>query len=322
MIASMHPISAGRAWDNAMNYSSVLNLSATQRRGRDDGYRAPAGELNILRIIAENSADVLSLHDALGRCRYISPNVPQLFGWKPGQLLGHALCRFIHRDDLAAVQREWNAQAQHGEVRLRYRLRCCSGDYRWVESRSRFAEMGRYSITITRDVHHDVEDTQQLRHHASHDALTDALNRRAFAAALESELQRSTRGSTSLSLAFFDVDRFKQINDNHGHEAGDEVLRGIARCVEANKRVYDVFGRWGGDEFVLLFPGTAPSEALQIIERIRQSAAQTLPGIGLSFGLASNADATDATELLALADAGLYKSKQAGGAKVNAWREH
>lgn len=277
------------------------------------------GGLEILKVFAAYSADVMSLHDAFGRCRYISPNVSQLFGWTPQQLLGQPACQFIHPEDAAAVLREWNAQEGQDEVRLRYRLRCRSGDYRWVESRARFTEM-RHSVTTTRDIQHEMEDTQRLRRHALYDALTDALNRRGLSEALNAELQRSARTSTVLSLALFDVDRFKQINDHHGHDAGDQVLRGIARCVEAHKRTYDVFGRWGGDEFLLVFPATLPADAEQILQRIRQTTAQELPGVGLSFGLSSNIHANDAAELLALADAGLYQSKRLGGNRVVAWQ--
>jgi two-component system cell cycle response regulator len=104
------------------------------------------------------------------------------------------------------------------------------------------------------------ETMQTLAHTATHDPLTGILNRRAILDQLSKELARARRkgnnaGSLGLSVGFFDIDHFKQINDQHGHQVGDEVLKGLVGALSSQLRAYDTFGRLGGDEFVIVLNG-------------------------------------------------------------------
>ena len=162
--------------------------------------------------------------------------------------------------------------------------------------------------------------------HADTDELTSLPNRRAFKEALMHETQRAKRYGTPLSLTLFDLDHFKQVNDTHGHPAGDRVLVAATRAVEQNLRESDVFARVGGEEFAVLLPNTSEEGAVEFAERLR-AALQAISPLALgvdaqitaSFGVVEfDRDSDDATgeTLIAAADAALYNAKWLGRNRV------
>jgi len=156
------------------------------------------------------------------------------------------------------------------------------------------------------------------------DTLTGLANRRAFDEVAEQEIQRAQRYSTPLALIMTDLDHFKRINDCYGHRVGDHVLRHFADVLKASVRTIDLVGRWGGEEFALLLPGTDLAEAAQAAERMRVTVAAALPRIEgndcaytASFGVAAfNAATPTLTALLGRADAALYRAKEQGRNRV------
>jgi diguanylate cyclase (GGDEF)-like protein len=176
-----------------------------------------------------------------------------------------------------------------------------------------------FAATATAAIHNAVlyQKTQDL---ASTDPLTGQLNRRAFFELGQRELERFQRFGHPLSWIMFDVDLFKEINDQYGHLAGDQVLKEIAdRCCHIIRHV-DIFGRYGGDEFVILLPETDQTMARDIADRIRtsigESAIMTEAGsimVTISIGVTqATQDTMDLGILLNKADQALYKSKRAG----------
>jgi len=158
---------------------------------------------------------------------------------------------------------------------------------------------------------------------ASHDDLTGTFNRRHFMELLQDERERSHRTRQPYSVALFDLDHFKTINDRFGHPAGDAVLRDFCTLVQAHMRVTDRFARWGGEEFVLLMPVTTPVESASLaVERIRSAVAShdwsstsALPAhvrVTVSAGVATCMADESVETLLARADAALYQAKDAG----------
>lgn len=155
------------------------------------------------------------------------------------------------------------------------------------------------------------------------DSLTKVNNRRHFLELAHKELERSDRLGFTLALMIFDVDRFKGINDQFGHQAGDEVLVAICRKIEENLREYDVFGRYGGDEFTILLPQTDLKHGVKVGERL-EAAIQTLkieslPGqsLTISGGVAARAPSQqDLDSLLRSADQALYRAKKKGRACI------
>ncbi len=110
---------------------------------------------------------------------------------------------------------------------------------------------------------------EHVRELAFLDPLTEVVNRRGFADRLGTELMRSRRSGRPLSIVLVDLNGFKQINDTFGHAAGDAVLRHVARTLRDHTRAYDLVARYGGDEFILLFPDTPPEVAEKILRRFR-----------------------------------------------------
>ena len=160
---------------------------------------------------------------------------------------------------------------------------------------------------------------EELRFLADHDPLTRLLNRRAFIARLDGEVARSARSGTPFGLVLCDLDGFKGLNDRHGHLAGDEALRLVARLFcDTLRRSDDVF-RIGGDEFALLLPDASAAAAAEIVARVmtalEASVDPGLAGLRASFGVASfPEEATTPEALFRVADESLYAAKRARAA--------
>ena len=163
----------------------------------------------------------------------------------------------------------------------------------------------------------NARDYREKLEQATRDPLTGLHNRRFLFDALDKEVARSARYGNDVSLVIFDVDAFKSINDDHGHAAGDEVLRVIGRATEAVLRPTDSFARIGGEEFALLLPETAQLDALLIAERLRTAISRRSilddRRVTVSGGVAScPSDATTRADLHRRADAALYWAKRNG----------
>jgi two-component system, cell cycle response regulator len=156
---------------------------------------------------------------------------------------------------------------------------------------------------------------EQLERLAATDGLTKIANRRTFETILEREVARATRAAEHVSLVLLDIDDFKLLNDAHGHQAGDEVLRNVAAALSCECRDFDTPARYGGEEFAVLLPGCPPEEAIAIAERLRRavSAAPAVAPVTASAGVATYpAHAGDADALVRAADEALYRSKNGG----------
>jgi diguanylate cyclase (GGDEF)-like protein len=168
-----------------------------------------------------------------------------------------------------------------------------------------------------KDAYRRIEELAEL------DELTGAYNRRCILGMLDDEIARTQRDGSPCSVALIDLDWFKRINDAFGHPTGDEVLRAFAITVFANIRSIDRFGRYGGEEFLLVLPDTPDAEAARILERLRGivaeldwSAFSTGMRVTISAGVAMLAAQESADGILARADAALYAAKGHGRNRV------
>lgn len=175
-------------------------------------------------------------------------------------------------------------------------------------------------VNLEREVERRIELESQLRHLASHDALSGMPNRRHFFDQAARELSRCRRYGRALSLVLFDLDEFKALNDAHGHAAGDAVIRAVGQLCGEALREQDFAARIGGEEFTILLPETTLDGAATLAERLRQRLAAhaiAVDGGSLhvtaSFGVTEARPVEDSVEsFLARADRGLYEAKDGG----------
>lgn len=163
-------------------------------------------------------------------------------------------------------------------------------------------------------------DAEEMRRLAQTDPLTGIYNRRHIEQSLEREMERCRRYGLPLALIIFDIDDFKVLNDTHGHDAGDSVLVELARLASQQLRASDYFGRWGGEEFLLVAPETSCERAQQLADRLRsifeESEFGAARSISASFGVASFQPGDSGTTLVKRADMALYRAKTRGKNRV------
>lgn len=293
------------------------------------------------RLVAEYSSDII-LSVESGRMTYASPAVHDVLGWEPKVVLGRLLTDFCHPEDLTLVGEA--LQLLRGQPQADYRARALhrDGHYVWVEARARRlpgAEDPRQAKLVVNlrniTARKLVEDQLEVAHHrltelATKDGLTGLANRRQLDDSLDAEVRRAARGEWPLSLLLLDLDDFKQLNDSHGHQAGDEVLRRVGTALAAfANRAGDVAARYGGEEFALLLPGTSLESALAVAESVRARIETTdltsmgLHSIAVSVGVATllptDRDRT-VGHLVSCSDRALYEAKHRGKNCVVAWK--
>lgn len=181
-------------------------------------------------------------------------------------------------------------------------------------------EIARLNMDLRKEREALAEANERLRQLALTDPLTGAGNRQKMEDEIDSALNRAHRYGDVFSLLLFDVDHFKSINDDHGHNLGDQVLKQIVQQVDNFLRDADTLGRWGGEEFVVLMPDTDESGAHWLAERLLKLVEDTDFGLNdkvtVSIGVAQWRPADDRTQLVARADAAMYAAKERGRNRV------
>lgn len=170
------------------------------------------------------------------------------------------------------------------------------------------------------ELHHELLDVKKALYEQSiTDPLTGVFNRRALLSLLEKEHARAMRTGVSFGLSILDIDHFKLVNDTHGHTVGDAVLKEIVRRIGKAIRPYDSLGRFGGEEFVIVFPGAQGSDIITISDRIRKKISTTKISldplelsVSASQGVVTWDGKADIQEMIRAADEALYQAKTAG----------
>ena len=177
-------------------------------------------------------------------------------------------------------------------------------------------EVGRRMIEMQAAL---VKSREALAHQAAHDPLTSILNRRAILGGLANELSRAGRDGSMVGIGMCDLDCFKRINDQYGHQVGDEVLCGFTRIVQGGLQKDDLFGRYGGEEFLVITPEFTEDAFETVYERLRERVAEsTVPtgagdiSVTVSIGVSGGTSADPIDALLNKADAALYRAKTRG----------
>jgi two-component system cell cycle response regulator len=183
-------------------------------------------------------------------------------------------------------------------------------------------------VQVTNQTHIVVENSrlvERLRDLSIHDGLTDLFNHRHIMETLANEFQRAGRYGKSVSVLMIDIDRFKLVNDTYGHQAGDAVLRELARLLVGTLRAVDAVGRYGGEEFMVVLPETGSDEARLTAERVRRLVAERAFSVAghaldltVSIGVANypGPDVASVSDLIRLSDRALYHAKTHGRNRV------
>jgi diguanylate cyclase (GGDEF)-like protein/PAS domain S-box-containing protein len=253
-------------------------------------------------------------------------------GYSRRELLGRPFVEFVHPDDRDDTDVEASEISTGGGSAVHFENRYLDkdGGVHWIEWTSVGVPEEERIYAVARDVTERKLLEQELELRSRSDPLTGMLNRRSFDEALRAQLAHARRYKRSGALLVVDLDRFKQINDEFGHAAGDEALRAASRVLASNLRETDTLGRdegglvarLGGDEFALLLPETDAAGAEAVGERLVAAlAAEPLRiadrevRLGISVGVAifDGSGRRSAEELLAAADRAMYVVKAAGG---------
>ena len=235
----------------------------------------------------------------------------------------------VHPDDLEDTRRlRQHAWQERTRYDLEYRFLHQDGSYRWLRDRGIYLarEEGQDGelTGLIEDVTQRRELEQELARQTRTDAITGALTRRHFLAEAEQELARALRYSHPLSILMVDIDHFGEVNNTHGHDAGDRTLQHLVELFWENLRHVDHVGRMGGEEFAVLLPETGRARALEIAERLRsaversvvQLASGVLLRVTVSVGVASYKGDGDLYSLMRRGDFALYEAKRSGRNRV------
>ncbi|MCL7930260.1 sensor domain-containing diguanylate cyclase [Halomonas llamarensis] len=281
-----------------------------------------------------NAAPIgICITNAAGMFEMVNPAYCEFYGYEKEELLGQHFTVVVpkaYRAKLSQLHDAFIAGNEIQELRQELEVRCKNG-----EARTIIAEAARlhgddgaprkvtYVIDITSRKHLEEQLKQaneRLDHLAHHDELTGIFNRRAGLMRLEEELKRCQRYGSKLSVAMYDLDSFKHINDTYGHSIGDDVLKEMTQLIAKEIRSTDFLVRLGGEEFLIIMPEVEVSSAYLATDRLRQQAAATpmtthALTVTLSAGVASYMK-TSTTRLLDRVDKAMYRAKQSGRNKV------
>jgi diguanylate cyclase (GGDEF)-like protein/PAS domain S-box-containing protein len=292
--------------------------------------RQAQNQVRKLSRVVDQSPAMVMITDTAGNIEYVNPRFTEVTGYHLGEVLGRNPRLLKSGETPDREYRElWGTIACGGEWRGELLNRKKSGERFWESvSISPIRNVdGRIThfIAMGEDVTRRKMAEEELVHAATHDALTGLFNRRYFTERLEGAFRSARRYGYPLSLCLCDLDLFKEINDTHGHDVGDQVLAGFGALLRSALRSEDIAGRYGGDEFIMVFPHVTAEEAAVGLQRIRRRLETERFGapqgksvaVAASFGVAQMAPVhADARALVEAADAALYRAKQAGRNRI------
>jgi diguanylate cyclase (GGDEF)-like protein/PAS domain S-box-containing protein len=284
-------------------------------------YRALGASENSLRLITDAISDLIAVVDTAGRFVYASPSHDRELGLPADRLLGTAVAAYAHPADRSRVAAALADPAAAPKVE--YRLGTGGGTWVWVESALRPVPADGTVVLSSRVIDERRRLEDELRRRATHDPLTALANRALTAERLDAALARVTDDSR-VGLLFCDLDKFKEVNDRLGHEAGDDLLVQAADRLRGSVRRNDLLARFGGDEFVVLLDGIGDLDGvLEIGDRVvraleapfvvRGERVEISVSVGGVLGVRGQANAT---AMLRDADAAMYAAKNAGRGRV------
>lgn len=270
--------------------------------------------------------DLLCIADTSGNFLKVNKAWEDILGYSVEELMEQRFLDFVHPDDIETTLLQMQKLAdQDAVLNFVNRYRCKDGSYRYIEWRSH--PYGTTIYAAARDITEHVETEKRIREISIRDPLTGIFNRRYIYERLEELRAEHERTGKAFAISILDIDHFKHINDQHGHLAGDHILKEFARVIGGHLRPYDLLGRFGGEEFIVVLQNTDSVQANQIVERILSAIrAQSfeyerqLIRFTFSAGVSNSCEESDGANsvesLIGKADARLYEAKRTGRNKV------
>lgn len=270
--------------------------------------------------------------DGLQTIEFASDGCYDLTGYRSEDLT-EAMTRsdLVHPDDQRTVEREIDDAVRTKRVfQVVYRLRTASGAVRWVSEQGRGVYNRRGALTAVEGYVSDITEQkvveQLLAEQAIRDALTGLYNRRFFDERIDIELARARRNGQAVAFLMCDLDHFKSINDNQGHQVGDDVLKAVAKVIMAATRGSDLIVRWGGDEIVVVLSETNEAGGRIVADRIRRSVCRLSEARDIQFDISIGiavfpTHGESVSQIIRLADRALYIAKKSGD-RIHVGDEH
>jgi diguanylate cyclase (GGDEF)-like protein/PAS domain S-box-containing protein len=314
-----------RSWEPSLVVQvELLAQSLVQAVGRTRQLGALAVADATARRIAEYIPDGLLLLSTKGAVSWVSPSFCAMSGLAANRILDRAASSFFHPSHRQAIEEQVARAVRRHDAQFTAQFQSESADWRWADVALRLAsepESGAPDeiVMSVRDVHDQRLGDQHLVRQADLDPLTGLANRAAFERALAALAGRDLR----ILVAFCDIDDFKAINEEHGHEVGDDVLRSVAAAIGNIVRGDDIVARFGGDEFAVVVTEVDDMHAVPLGARLLGVTRELLVGAGgtrvsLSVGVCGPGPAADAAAMRQKADQAMYSVKRTN---KNSWVE-
>jgi diguanylate cyclase (GGDEF)-like protein/PAS domain S-box-containing protein len=293
---------------------------------------ALTGSADVFELFFDQAQIGLGLADLTTRYVRVNSTYADLVGRAPEDLIGVPFSTLLHPDDRPDEESRVSLLLHGAEHALQAEQRyvALDGQVRWVlhgvtvvpgpDGRPAWFAVSAQDITERRRAEQDLRKlTDELAERAVRDPLTGLANRSLLEERLRAVLARDGRTGDSSGILFLDLDGFKAVNDDHGHQVGDAVLRAVAGRLSHAVRPSDTLARLGGDEFVVLVEGATADGVQALAERLRAAVAEPITvgdltlNVGVSVGVAtSHGGSTEPGTLLARADRGMYAEKRGG----------
>lgn len=296
----------------------------TEQRQAESERERTRRDFEIAFRYAPNGVAIIDLD---GRFVRVNPKICEITGYAEEELEGHNLTEITHPDDLDAdldhVEQLLAGEITSYEIEKRYFTE--QGHLIWILLSGSLvrddAGEPEHFIVQVQDISQRKRMEASLRELADKDVVTGLMNRRRFEEELETQAERCARYGERVALILLDLDKFKQVNDSHGHKAGDRVIRAVGRAMLDRVRDSDVVARIGGDEFALLLLNISEEEAERVAEDVRklieQEAEQRGDGVTASLGIVHvDGHQISAEEMLVAADMAMYEAKHGGRNRV------
>jgi diguanylate cyclase (GGDEF)-like protein/PAS domain S-box-containing protein len=274
--------------------------------------------------LLDKARDAIIVRGIDGRIQFWNKGAERLYGWTSEEVLGHCIDRRMVRDGPGVTEAAVHATLEAGEWRGEIGQRRKDGVRLTVEGHWTLVRdddnRPKAILVINTDITQRKASDEKIRSLALYDTLTGLANRSLFTDRLALALAQARREGYPLAMLYMDLNRFKEINDTHGHGIGDQVLVKVARRFQAALRADEILARLAGDEFVVVAERADAATATRIAERLQQAMAEPVAiqghsfPVGMAIGIATfPRDGAEIDDLLKRADIAMYRAKAAGG---------